>query len=56
MDDLDRKEFNTIVDYLEGEYNNLSKKKGHRTTDVSPKQLLQMINTLKRAIALANEK
>ena len=54
MDDLDKKEFNTVVDYLEGKYNDLSKKRRHRTVDDSPKQLLQMINTVKRAIALAD--
>lgn len=56
MDELDKKEFNIIVDYLEGKYNDLSKKKKHKTIEDNPKQLLQMINTLKRAIALASEK
>ena len=56
MDELDKKEFNTVINYLEGKFDDLSKKKRNRTTEDNPKQLLQMINTLKRAVALLEDK
>ena len=54
IDEIDRKEFNTIVGYLEGKYTDLGKKKRNKVTDDSPKQILQMINTIKRILALTN--
>lgn len=52
MDLTDRKEFHTIIKYLDGKYDDLGKKRRRRTTEDKPKQLLQMINTLKRALAI----
>lgn len=54
MDTTDRKEFETVVSYLEQKHEDLGKKKKDRTPD-NPKQLLQMANTIRRALALANE-
>lgn len=54
MDETDKKEFETVANYLEQKHDDLSKKKKDRTLD-NPKQLLQMVNTIRRALALANE-
>ena len=55
MDLTDRKEFQTIVKYLEGKYSDLGKKRRRRTTEDKPKQLIQMINTIKRYLAINSD-
>jgi len=50
------KEFETVANYLEGKYNDLGKKKRHKTTEDNSKQLLQMINTIRQALALVNKR
>ena len=52
MDFTDRQEFETIAKYLEGKFDDLGKRKRNKTTEDKPKQLLQMINTIKRALAI----
>lgn len=54
MTKSDKKEFETVANYLEQKHEDLGKKKKDRTLD-SSKQLLQMANTIRRALALANE-
>ena len=54
MTKSDKKEFETVANYLEQKHEDLGKKKKDRTPD-SPKQLSQMANTIRRALALANE-
>tara|TARA_R110002167_G_scaffold85213_4_gene231275 strand:- start:585 stop:803 length:219 start_codon:yes stop_codon:yes gene_type:complete len=51
LDELDRKEFETVANYLELKHDELGKRKKDRTPE-SPKQLLQMVNTIRRALAL----
>ncbi len=53
MDATDKKEFETVANYLEQKHYDLGKKRKDRTPD-NPKQLLQMANTIRRALALAN--
>jgi len=53
LDEIDKKEFETVANYLEGKHNDLGKNKRHKKTEDNPKQLLQMINTIRRALALA---
>lgn len=54
FDSTDREEFETVAKYLQGIYDDLGKRK--KKTEDNPKQLLQMINTIERALALANER
>jgi len=54
FDSTDREEFETVAKYLQGKYDDLGKRK--KKTEDNPKQLLQMINTIERALALANER
>lgn len=54
MDDDDKNEFKTILNYLEKKHDDLSKKKKDRMID-SPKQLLQMANTIRRALSLSSK-
>ncbi len=49
-----KKEFEIVAAYLEGKFNDLGKRE--KLTKDNSKQLLQMINTIKRALALANER
>ena len=51
MDLVDRKEFETVANYLEGKLNECGKRRKRVNSD-SPKQLEQMINTIKRALAI----
>jgi hypothetical protein len=51
LHDIDRKEFEVIANYLENKHADLGKKKKDRLPD-NPKQLLQMANTIRRALAL----
>ena len=51
---IDRKEFETVANYLEGKFGDLGKSRQKKTTKDSPKQLLQMINTIKRTLAINN--
>ena len=53
FDKTDREEFETVSKYLQGKFDDLGKRK--KETEDKPKQLLQMINTIERALALANE-
>ena len=54
LDKLDKEEFETVAKYLQGKFDDLGKRK--KETEDKPKQLLQMINTIERALALANER
>lgn len=53
FDLADIEEFDTVAEYLEGKYEDLGRKK--KLTEDKPKQLLQMINTVRRAIAFMLE-
>ena len=54
FDKTDWEEFETVAKYLQGKFDDLGKRK--KETEDKPKQLLQMINTIERALALANER
>ena len=51
LDKLDKEEFETVAEYLEGKLSDLGKKK--KETEDKPKQLEQMINTIRRALAFS---
>jgi len=51
LDKSDKEEFEIVAEYLEGKYNDLGKKK--KETEDKPKQLSQMINTIRRALAFS---
>ena len=51
LDILDKDEFETVAEYLEGKLSDLGKKK--KETEDKPKQLEQMINTIRRALAFS---
>ena len=51
LDKLDKEEFETVAEYLEGKLSDLGKKK--KETEDNPKQLEQMINTIRRALAFS---
>jgi hypothetical protein len=53
IDELDKEELKTIETYLQGKYDDLGKKR--KITNDSPKQLLQMLNTITRMLAFAND-
>ena len=55
LDEVDTQEFETIAKYLNGKHADLGKKKRYQTTKDEPKQLEQMINTITRALAIANK-
>ena len=46
------RELKIIAEYLEGKHADLGKKKKDKTTEDNPQQLLQMINTVRRELAL----
>ena len=56
LDNLDKKEFETIANYLEGKFNDLGKREKDKITEDNSKQLIQMYNTIRRALAFANER
>ena len=51
FDKTDREEFETVAKYLQGKFDDLGKRK--KETEDKPKQLLQMINTIRRALAFS---
>ena len=55
LNDLDKKELETIANYLDGKFNDFGKKKKDKTTKDDLNQLLQMTNTIGRLLALATE-